>query len=458
MILPSNWAHYKKEAGLLLKLAFPILLAQLALTALGVVDTIMSGWVGTDDLAAIGLGSSILLPVFMFSTGVLLAITPLVAKKFGEAQNDSVTLYLHQGLWLALPLGLISMLVLMNLDWVLNQLKLSETVFQLTKDYLFYIAFGLPAIALYHALRFFWEGLGTTLPTMWISFIALLINVPLNALFIYGYGPIEGLGAAGCGVASAIVMWLMFFVGIAFVTKSASTTALAKLSQLSLPKWQTGIQDILNLGVPNSFALLFEVSLFSFIALFIAQLGATVIAGHQVAISFTSLSFMVPLSLAMALTVRAGSAYGQNSYSNAILSLQVGLGLAVLVGLMLSIVSYGFRQQIVGIYTEDPEVLILASALLVFAAIYQVFDAVQVTCAGALRGFHDTKITMVVTFISYWGIGLAGGYVFAYTDWITSEPMGVKGFWLGIVLGLLLAAILLSLRLKKMLRVRFENA
>ena len=450
-------AQYKKEAILLTKLAFPILLAQLALTALGVVDTIMSGWVGTDDLAAIGLGSSIMLPVFMFSTGVLLAITPLVAKSLGENRLESVTVYVQQGLWLSLPLGLLSMLILMDLDWVLNQLNLSPEVFQLTKDYLFYIAFGLPAIALYQALRFFWEGLGTTLPTMWISFFALLINIPLNALFIYGYGPIDGLGAAGCGVASAIVMWLMLLIGVVYVAKSSHTASLAKFSKLAWPKWQTGIQDILNLGIPNSLALLFEVSLFSFIALFIAQLGATVIAGHQIAISFTSIAFMVPLSLAMALTVRVGSAYGQDSYANVMLSLKVGLGFALLLGLFLSVISYGFRNQIVSIYSNDPEVLILASALLIFAAYYQVFDSIQVGCAGALRGLHDTKVTMVVTFISYWGVGLAGGYVFAYTDWIVAEPMGVKGFWFGIILGLLLAAILLSLRLQYMLKSRFHH-
>jgi len=451
-----SFFQYKQEAQLLLKLAFPILLAQLALTALGVVDTIMSGWVGTNDLAAIGLGTSIMLPIFMFSTGVLLALTPLVAKKQGQGQTESITLYLHQGLWLSLPLGLASMLVLMNLDWVLNWLQLSEQVFQLTKDYLFYIAFGLPAIALYQALRFFWEGLGTTLPTMWISFLALLINIPLNALFIYGYGPVEGLGAAGCGVASAIVMWLMFFTGLIYVNRSAFTKGLAGLSSLRMPKWQNGLRDILNLGVPTSLSLLFEVSLFSFIALFIAKLGAVVIAGHQIAISLTSLAFMLPLSLAMALTVRMGKNFGEDNKQGAMLSLYVGIGFALFIGILLALFIYGLRQQIVDIYSDDVEVLALAATLLIYAAYYQLFDSLQVGCAGALRGLHDTKTTMVVTFVSYWGIGLGGGYVLAYTNWLTESPMGVEGFWLGILLGLLLAAILLPIRLQRMMHVSFK--
>ncbi len=445
------------ESKLLFKLALPIFLAQLALTALGFIDTIMSGWVGTDDLAAIGLGSSIMLPVFIFSTGVLLALTPLISKQFGGHNLQAVTRYLHQGLWLSVPLGLLSMYILMNLDELLVWLDLSEPVYKLTSDYLFYIAFGLPGVALYQALRFFWEGLGTTLPTMWISFLALLVNIPLNALFIYGYGVVEPMGAAGCGVASAIVMWLMFVVGFVYAVRAPLTRSLVRFKQFDWPVWKQGVADIVNLGVPNALALIFEVSLFSFIALFIAKLGSVVIAGHQVAISFTSLTFMLPLSIAMAITVRVGKGYGENSRQAVLVSLYTGIGFAVVIGALLSVVTYLLRDQIVTMYSKDHEVLLLASTLLIYAAYYQVFDAIQVACAGGLRGLHDTRVTMVVTFFSYWGVGLAGGYVLAFTDWLTETPMGVQGFWFGIVMGLLLAAILLTIRLRGQFDVRFNG-
>lgn len=448
----------RHEIRQLFRLALPIFLAQLALTALGVIDTIMSGWVGTDDLAAIGLGSNIMLPVFIFGTGVLLALTPLVSKQYAANQLDKLPLYLNQGMWLALPLGLFSMAVLMNLQYLLVQLELSPKVFQLTEDYLFYIAWGLPGVTFYLVLRFFWEGLGTTLPTMWISFIALMVNVPLNALFIYGYeGWVEPLGAAGCGVASAMAMWLMFILGLICVYRSPLSRPFVAFSRLGWPQWQGGMGDILHIGLPNSFALLFEVSLFSFIALFIAQLGSVVVAGHQIAISFTSVTFMLPLSLAMAITVRVSKADGAQDPAALKLSLYTGLGTALLVGLVLSIFTYLLRDYIVALYSRDSEVLMLASALLVFAAYYQVFDAVQVAAAGALRGFHDTRIIMVVTFISYWMFGLAIGYALAYTDWFTTEPMGVAGFWLGIVLGLSLAAILLLWRLKQQFQIRMNE-
>ncbi len=446
----------KAESALLLKLALPILLAQLALTGLGVVDTLMSGQVGTNDLAAIGLGSSMMLPVFMFSTGILLAITPLVAKANGESKLHLITCYLNQGVWLSIPLGLLSFIVLINLEWVLDLLNLNPVVYQLTQDYLFYIAFGLPAIAFYQVLRFFWEGLGTTLPTMWISFLALLLNIPLNAIFIYGVGPIEPMGAAGCGVASALVMWAMLFIGLFYVVKAERTRSFIQISNVFKPNWAQGLKPILALGIPTTLALLFEVSLFSMIALFVAPLGAVVIAGHQIAINFTSLAFMLPLSFAMALTVRIGFGYGEKNIEQLRISLITGFTFALVLGVLLALISYFFRMEIVGLYSKDIEVLYLAAYLLLFAAAYQVFDAIQVTTAGALRGLHDSKITMLVTFISYWGIGLGFGYVLAFKDWVVA-PMGVQGFWLSIVLGLFLASILLPLRLKKVLSVIFHG-
>lgn len=453
LFFADKWQPYWRELRELFRLSLPILLAQLALTGLGVVDTIMAGRVGTEDLAAIGIGSSLLFPIFMIATGILLALTPLVAKQKGKQNWQGVTSFLHQALWVALPLGLVSSLLLMNLQWVLNQLSLSPKVFQLTDDYLYYCAFGLPSIALFQAFRFFWEGLGVTLPTLWISFFALMLNIPLNGLFVYGWGPVEAYGAAGCGIATAIVMWSMLGLAIWYVKKSQHTRHLVKLTahQFQLPSWSNGIADLLNLGVPNTMALLFEISLFSFIALFIAHLGAVVIAAHQVTISYTGLAFMVPLSFAMAITVRSGLAYGQASLSALKISLRTGMSVAVLVSSGIALFTLLMMNEIARVYTQDVEVIALASTLLILAATYQVFDAIQVISAGALRGLHSTKVTMVVTFISYWLIGLGLGATFAFTDWIL-PAMGVAGFWLGIVLGLILAAFLLQLKLRFLMK------
>lgn len=444
------------ELRSLLRLAFPILLAQLALTALGVVDTLMSAQVSVDDLAAIGLGSSLLMPVFMLGTGILLALTPKVAKALAQQKDHAVSQLALQGLWLAVPLGVLSLIILWNLTPLLDQLSLAPLVYQRTEDYLFYIAFGLLGISLYQALRFTWEGLGETLPTMMISVGALLLNIPLNWIFIYGWGPIPAFGAAGCGIASAIVMWVMLLWGVLYLWRSPKMQALRRHWYWQGPQWRnvhhTACLDLLKLGVPITATLWFEVGLFSFIAVFIAPLGTEVLAAHQVAISFTSLAFMLPLSLAMALTIRIGAAYGEGSLAVMRLRLQTGISLALGLGMGLALFTYFAMGQIVQAYTENEAVQALALTLLLFAAAYQVFDALQVSIAGALRGLQDTKMALIVAFISYWLIGLGVGWILCFTAWLTVEPMGVAGFWLGIFLGLTLAAGLLLWHLRRLLK------
>lgn len=418
-------------------------------------DTLMSGWVGVNDLAAIGLGSSIMLPVFIMGTGVLLAITPLVGKAL-SSQHQNLPFFLFQGIWVAVPIGLVSLFLLINSQWLLHWLDLSQTLFSLTNDYLYFVAFGMPAIALYQAIRFYWEGLGHTLPTMWISFFALLLNLPLNAIFIYGFGPIEARGAAGCGIATSLVMWSMLLTAVVYVSKVKLANQKIDWLSIGLPKWHEGLERILAIGAPNAMALLFEVSLFTFIALFIAPLGASVIAGHQIAISFTSLLFMLPLSLGMAITVRVSQTLGQQDPSALLHVIRTAMLVAVLVGLGLALFTFMMREQIAWWYTDSEEVVWIAVSLIIFASIYQIFDAIQVLAAGCLRGFQDTQITMWVTLLSYWGVGLGIGYLLTYTDWLVPQ-MGVSGFWLGIVLGLFLASILLSWRLMIILKRHFTH-
>ncbi|WP_019896453.1 MATE family efflux transporter [Hydrogenovibrio halophilus] len=439
---------YWLEARVLLKLALPILVAQLAITGLGVIDTVMSGHVGTDDLAAIGLGSSLMFPVLMVPMGILLALTPLVSRRFGQKDSEAIARYLQQGLWLSVPLGLLALAVLMFPQWVLDQLSLSPNVYQLTEDYLAFVGLGIPGLALYLALRFFWEGLSLTWPTMVISVLALLVNVPLNALFIYGWGPVPAFGAAGCGIASAMVMWAMLGAGIWFVRRYPQTRSLTVWPKGTWfrMRWRQGLADILSLGVPNMLALLFEVTLFSLIAVFIAKLGTEVIAANQVVMSYTSMAFMIPLSLSLAVTVRVGTAYGQGSLTAMRLSVRTGLAVAVAFSAVVALITFSARDLIAEFYTSDPAVIAIAVWLLLLAAAYQVFDAVQVTSAGILRGLHHTRTTMVVTFISYWVLGMGGGYIMAFTDW-WMPAQGVGGFWLGIVFGLILAAFLLQWKL-----------
>lgn len=449
-------ANFVEEFKALAKLSFPILIAQLSLAGLGVVDTIMAGQVGKDDLAAIGLGSSILFPVMMLSVGFSLVLTTLIAKQFGDNNFAQMQVFFQQGIWFSIPLGLITMFLLINSGWVLDFLPLTANVRQLTEDYLFYIAFGLPALSIYFVFRFFWEGLGLTLPTMWISILTILVNTPLNAVFIYGWG-VEPYGAAGAGIASAITMWLMLFVGIGYAVISKNITPYLSLNLKSFrrPVWENGLQKIYALGLPNTLSILFEVSLFSFIALFIAVLGTDVIAAQQIGVSYTSMLFMIPLSISMAITIRVGYAYGQGLKYDVYQRIYAGLLMAFIAGAVSAIFTYLVRESIAVAFTDDLNVITIAIGLLSIAAVYQVFDAVQISCTGVLRGLHNTHVVMTVTFVCYWVIGLGGGYLMAFTS-VFFQPAGIEGFWYAIVIGFFTAAIILMasvfLQLKKIER------
>lgn len=448
-LLPFTLADFQQEIKSLLAIALPILIAQLAVAGLGVADTIMSGQVGTDDLAAIGLGSSILFPVMMLAIGTLMSLTPMIAKQQAKEGIGSLSHPLSQAIWLAIPIGIVMWLLLTFADGLLDYLPLTPAVYQLTDQYLDFIAWGLPGLGFYFVYRFFWEGLSLTLPTMLISLGALALNIPLNAVFIYGLGPVKAYGAAGCGIASSIVMWLMLLVALVYVYKILPKQGF-KVSQFALPKWSGGTRPLLVMGIPNTLALLFEASLFSLIALFIAKLGTVVIAANQIALSFSSLMFMIPLSLSFAVTIRTGQAFGQGRLQTVKTRVYAAVVFSGFVGLAVALFTYFFRQELVVLYNDNPQVIHLAGILLVIAAFYQVFDAIQVATAGALRGLHSTHVTMWVTLIGYWGLGLGGGYFLTFgSSW--HAPLGVAGFWMGIVIGFIFSAIVLQSWLAKLI-------
>ena len=442
-----NTPSTSRELTALVKLALPIFIAQVAFTSLGVVDTIMSGRVSADDLAAVGLGAGLFLPVFIFLSGIVLAITPITARNIGEKKHSAVVFHAQQCLYLALPLGLLAVLLLWFSPLLLQRLDLSREVYDLAVGYLFWAALGLPGGVLFQAQRFFWEGLGITVPTLVMGVLAFGLNIPLNAIFIYGFGPIEAMGAAGCGVATALVMWVLFFAA-RFYMHFNPKTRLYLARKWNRPDWQQGILPLLTLGTPMALAMLFEIGLFSLIILFLAAFGTSVIGAHQVTMSFTALVFMLPLSLAMAMTIRIGHAYGEQDLALIRLRIRIGLTAALAMGSFLAVLVWVFRMPVINFYTDNAQVVQIASTLFIFAAAYQIFDSIQVAVAGVLRGLHDTKITMWITLFSYWGVALGLGYWLAFA-FPFAEPLGVYGFWIAIISGFIVAAILLSWRLKR---------
>jgi MATE family multidrug resistance protein len=443
------------EARTILKLSGPIVLAQLTQTLMYFVDTVMAGRYSAVDMAAIAVASGLWFPVVMTMQGLLLALTPIVAQYYGSKQTKPVTHFTMQAMYLAMALAAALFIVMLYVYVPIDLLNMDETLRQKSLDYLYYVSFGLFPAAGYMVLRSMFEGIGNTKASMWISFVGILVNIPANYVFIYGKLGMPALGGAGCGIATALV-FLAMFIAILIYGWFSRTTRRYRLHPDSYRVNFKDIWQIICIGTPIAFSIFFEVTLFACIPLAIVHLGPIMVAGHQIAQNYSGIVFMLPLSLGSAVLIRIGHLIGQQAMSE----LKKAVSTAIILGIVISAISATFtfllRDQISSLYTGNPEVIALASSLLLLACIYQITDSVQVICASILRGMKITKPTFFITFIAYWPVGFGLGYVLGLTDYVV-PAMGVHGFWIGIIFGLTVAAILLSIVLRKELRV-VENS
>ncbi|THG81810.1 MATE family efflux transporter [Pseudomonas sp. A-1] len=435
------------EVKALLALAGPIIIAQLANTAMGFVDTLMAGRVSPRDLAAVALGNSIWIPVLLLMNGILMATTAKVARKVGAGNHALIGPLVRQALWLALGIGLLATLLLFGAEPVLTLMGVEDSLRATAMGYLQAVAVGFPALALYQVLRGFSDGLGSTRPSMVIGILGLLLNIPANYIFIHGKLGLPAMGGVGCGWATALVMWFMLGAMLWWVRWAPVYRSSQLFAHLERPQWPA-IRDLLAIGLPIGIAIFAEASIFSVIALLIGSLGASVVAGHQIALNFSSMVFMIPYSLAMAATVRVGQALGRGAPRAARFSAGVAMATALAYACVSASLMLLLREDIARLYTPDAEVLAVAGALLVYSALFQFSDAIQVTAAGALRGYQDTRATMLITLLAYWGIGLPIGYGLGLSDWL-GVPSGPQGLWQGLVVGLTCAAVLLGVRLQR---------
>lgn len=452
----SRPTRVRTEVRALLALAFPIIISQVATTAMGFVDAVMAGRVGPRDLAAVALGNSIWVPVFLLMSGILLATTPKVAQRFGANAHPEIGPIVRQALWLALFTGLCAAGLLIGAEPLLRLMKVDPDLIGPSMGYLHGIASGMPAVGVYCVLRCFSDGLGKTRPSMILGLSALALNIPLNYVFIYGHFGVPAMGGVGCGWATAIVMWFMALGMVVWTFRGAIYQSSRVYSHFEWPKWAI-IKRLLNVGVPIGVAVFAESSIFAVIALLIGSLGATVVAGHQIALNFSSLVFMVPYSLGMAITVRVGQALGRQQPREARFVAGVGMGTALIWACISASLIYLLRGPIATVYTADPSVIEVATMLLMFAALYQFSDVIQVTAAGALRGYQDTRVTMILTLFAYWGVGLPVGYALGLTDWL-GKASGPSGLWQGLIVGLTCAALMLAVRLIRSAKKHIRRA
>jgi MATE family multidrug resistance protein len=437
---------FKKELKTILHLAWPLLIAQITQILMGVSDTIMAGRYSATDMAAVAIGFGFTLPVIVFIQGITLALPMIISRFNGAKQTDKVANYTQQMGWLAMAFALLAFAFSFVFPPLFDLIEMDAEMRSITYAYIQYILYSMPAFALYQVLRNYCEGLSITKPSMVIMGIGLLVNIPANYVLIYGKFGLPQLGGVGCGIATALVFVAMFFATLIYTKYARKLQQFNLYQHLYWPDRQL-IKECIKLGFPIAMTILFEVTLFAVVAILLAPFGATVVASHQIALNFSALMFMIPLSLGMATSIRIGYLLGESRPEQAKIATRCAFLLGISIAVFTATLTVLAREPIARLYSIDEEVITLASSLLLLAAMFQFSDAIQVISGTALRGYKDTAWMFYLSFISYWIVGMTIGCILGLTDWIVPKMAGA-GFWIGFICGLSTAAILLSLRLK----------
>ena len=442
-----------KSIQQLLKLSFPVLIAQLAQTLMGFVDTVMVGQVSALDVAAVALGNSIWLPTIIVIGGAIMALPAMVAHHYGSQNYQAIRSLIIQGLYMALACSLIAAAFLYSARFGLEQITKNAELSKVTGQYLLALMGGAPAFLLFQCLRGMTEGMSVTKPSMIIGFTGFLVNIPANYLFIYGGFGLPAMGGLGSGIATALVYWVMLFTLIGCIGFSHIFKPVKLFSGSA--KFDRAIQrQLVKQGMPIAIAVFLEVGVFACISVALSPLGTDVIASNQIAVNVTTLTMMIPLAIGTAVTVRVGYVTGQGIPHQAKNIIRSGLVITSITSCLVIIIISSFKQSIVRLYSADIAVHELGIELLIFSALFQLPNAIQTIYVAGLRGLRDTLPIMYVALTCYWLIGMSTAFLLGFTD-ILMPKLGATGAWIGFIFGLALASIVLHRRFYQRLS-RFE--
>ncbi|AJQ94939.1 MATE family efflux transporter [Gynuella sunshinyii] len=434
-------AEIKKESRILTVLAMPIVFSQLLQMSTSVVDTVMAGQASALELAGVGVGASIWVPLFLFLIGSLSALTAYVAQLDGAGKWSEIPNQVIQTFWKLTLFIPVSIIIAVYIDDIFRLMQADPEIIPIATGYFRALIWGLPAVLGFNVLRYYCDGLSFTKPAMLASLMGLLVNIPLNYVLIFGKLGFPKLGGIGCGWASTASFWVMFLFMLIWVIirKEFHPTRLFK-------EWykpnRLHISSLLKTGLPIGMAFLVESSVFSMIALFLSKFGYIEVAANQIAMNLVALIFMLPLSIGMALTIRIGNSLGKQQPIMARHIAFIGLGIAILIGIVNGGILIVFNENLVRLYNSQPEVVQLATWLMVFGIFFHLGDIIQATCAGILRGYNDTQVPMINAIVSFWLLCLPLGYWLGMIGFNNSGPMKATGFWIGLVAGLFSAATL----------------
>ncbi len=442
--LTDNWPDEVRSLG---RLAGPLIINNLSIAGMQFADAVKAGRLGAEALAAVAIGASVWFLGFTVCLGLMMAISPITARLFGAGELSVIGRYTRQGLWLAVVLGLILItLAQLFAEPVLIFIGIDTGFRDMTVGYVNAIIYGAPAISGFLAFRFTTECIGFMRPIMYTSLFGLVCNVFLNYVLMYGHFGVPAFGVVGCGMASAITMWLiMIMLGsiVYFHPTYAPLNIFERFDPIRMPI----LKEIVKLGMPIGITITAEAGLFSVVSILVGTRGADITAAHQIALNFSATMFMIPLAFSAAITVRIGHAIGAGRPGRARLAGLTGISMSMLFMACSAAFLLLFRDAVVGLYTNDTSVQAIAISLLLMAALFQIADGAQIGAAGALRGYKDTKMPMAINMFAFWVLGFPLAYMAAIT--FRAPPSYI---WASFVLSLTAAAIMLSMRVLRISR------
>lgn len=444
-------------------LAWPVFIGQIAVLAFSTLDTMLVARYAAVDLAALSVGAAVYITVFIGLMGVVLAVGPIAGQMFGANDRLGAGRQFHQAIWLALALSCLGSLVLLLPGPLLDLSQSSHEVTQKVRAYLAALAVSLPAALLFSAYRGFNTAVSRPKAVMAIQLGGLALKVPLSMLFVYGFDAttpfghlrLPELGVMGCGIATAIVMWGQVLLAWVVIRRQPFYADFGLHRSGLMRPDRASIVSQLVLGLPMGFTILVEVTGFSFMAIFIARIGTTAVAGHQIVANLVSLMFMVPLALANASSTLVAQNIGAREFAAARRVGWHGLEIGVIAATLLGGLAYFGRHQILRAYTNDALIIAAALPLLAWLWVFHIADAAQTLAGFALRAHRVTTLPSLIYLLVLWGVGLGGGYALAFHSqaWAPASMWGARGFWAASTVGLVLAALSMSALLAKVHRI-----
>lgn len=421
------------------RLAWPLSVAEMGWVLMNFVDLAFIGRVGPTAMAAIAIGNAVFIAFGIIASGSLLSLDALVSQSYGAGRNDECHRYLWAGLAFCFPAAIVLILIFVFIGPMLGRAGYSEEVISQVTVYLRALAWGIPPLMAYFAMRRYLQGLHLVGIIPFALFSANVINAVFDYVFIYGHFGVPAMGARGSGLATSLARYFMFGVLAFYILYKSRQRGVRIFHYASSALDFARVGEVLRLGLPAAGQIALEVGVFSASTLIAGRISAHAVASHQIALEMASFTFMVPLGIASATAVRVGHAIGRRDLAAATLSGWTGAVLSLFWMTFTALCFWIIPRPLVSIFTIDPAVTATAVTLLGVAAIFQLFDGLQVVLIGALRGTADTRTAMILNIVCWWIVAMP------VSVWLCfNMGLGVVGIWIGLCVGDILIALLLG--------------